>query len=72
VPKFLGTRGAERIDEHASTINSNPITKQREMSMSSKPKRNGSTEPQAASTQEAMGDASVENAARDEKIRRRA
>jgi Protein of unknown function (DUF2934) len=40
--------------------------------MSSKPKRNGSTESQATSTQAATGEASAGNAARDEEIRRRA
>jgi hypothetical protein len=42
------------------------------MSMSSKPKRNGSAEPQATSTQAETGEASVGNAPRDEDIRRRA
>ncbi len=40
--------------------------------MASKPKRNGSTEPQATSTQEETGEVSVGNSARDEEIRRRA
>ena len=40
--------------------------------MSSKPKRNGSTEPQASSTQTETGEVSVRNSARDEEIRRRA
>ncbi len=40
--------------------------------MSSKPKRNGSTEPDAAHTQAETREASVGNAARDEEIRRRA
>ena len=40
--------------------------------MASKPKRNGSTEPQATSTQEETGEVSVGNSARDEGIRRRA
>src|SRR5438876_12077744 len=66
------TRGAERMNEHASSINSNPITRKRKTSMSSKLKRNGSTEPQATSTQAATGDALIENSVRDEEIRRRA
>jgi len=40
--------------------------------MSSKPKSNGSAEPQATSTQAETGEASVGNAPRDEDIRRRA
>ena len=40
--------------------------------MSLKPKRNGSTEPQATSTQAETGEVSVGNSARDEEIRRRA
>ena len=40
--------------------------------MSSKPKRNGSTEADAASTQAEAGEASVGNSARDEEIRCRA
>ncbi len=40
--------------------------------MSSKPKRNGITEPQATSTQTETADVSVGNSARDEEIRRRA
>jgi hypothetical protein len=40
--------------------------------MSSKPKRNGSTEPLATSTQAETREVSVENSARDEEIRRRA
>jgi hypothetical protein len=58
--------------ENASTINSNPVTRKKEMSMSLKPKRNGSTEPQATSTQAEAGEVSTENSARDEEIRRRA
>jgi hypothetical protein len=46
--------------------------KEEEMSMSSKPKRNGITEPQATSTQAEAGEVSVGNSARDEEIRRRA
>ena len=42
------------------------------MSMASKPKRNGSTEPQATSTLAVTGEASAGNSARDEEIRRRA
>jgi hypothetical protein len=42
------------------------------MSMSSKPKRNGITEPQATSTQAETGEVSVGNSTRDEGIRRRA
>ncbi len=40
--------------------------------MSSKPKRNGSTKPQATSAQAETREVSVENSARDEEIRRRA
>jgi len=40
--------------------------------MSSKPKRNEITDPQAASTQGETGEVSAENSARDEEIRRRA
>jgi DUF2934 family protein len=40
--------------------------------MSSKAKRNRSTEPQATSTQAEAGEVSVGNSARDEEIRRRA
>jgi Protein of unknown function (DUF2934) len=40
--------------------------------MSSKPKRNGITEPQATSTNAETGEVSVGNSARDEEIRRRA
>ena len=50
--------------------NSNPITRKKEMSMSSKPKGNGSTGPHATSIQAA--EASVGNPARAEDIRRRA
>jgi hypothetical protein len=56
----------------ASTSNNNPITNKKVMSMSSKPKRNGSTESQATSTQAETGEVSGGNAARDEDIRRRA
>jgi hypothetical protein len=42
------------------------------MSMSSKSKRSGITEPQATSTQAEIGEVSLENSARDEQIRRRA
>jgi hypothetical protein len=42
------------------------------MRMSSKPKKKGITEIQAASTQEETGKRSVGNSARDEEIRRRA
>jgi len=40
--------------------------------MSSKPKRNGSTEPQATSAQLETAEVSVGNSANDEEIRRRA
>ena len=46
--------------------------RKKEKNMSSKPKRNGSTEPQATSTQAETGEVSVGNSARDEEIRRRA
>src|ERR1700731_740454 len=53
--------------------NSNRITRKKEMSMASKPKRNLSSGPQATTTQAAeTGEAPVANAARDENIRRRA
>ena len=53
--------------------NSNRVTRKKEMSMSSKPKGNRSTGPQATTTKAAdTGEASVGNAARDEDIRRRA
>jgi Protein of unknown function (DUF2934) len=42
------------------------------MSMSTKPKRNEITEPQATSTQAETGEVSAGNSARDEEIRRRA
>ncbi len=42
------------------------------MSMSSKPKRNGGTEPQTTSIQAETPGASVGNSARDEEIKRRA
>jgi len=42
------------------------------MSVSSKPKRNEITEPQATSTQAETREVSVGNSARDEEIRRRA
>jgi Protein of unknown function (DUF2934) len=57
---------------HASTINSNAVTKAEEMSMSSKPKRIGNVEPPAASTPAATGDVSAGNAASGEEIRLRA
>ena len=52
--------------------NNIPITKKKEMRMSSKPEGNGSTEAQAANTQAEAGEASVRNSTRDEEIRRRA
>jgi hypothetical protein len=60
------------MHEHASTINSNPMARKKDMSMSSKPKRNGSTESQASSTQAETGEVSAGNSARGEEIRRRA
>lgn len=56
----------------ASTSNNNSITNNREIYMSSKPKSNGGTEPQATPTQADTGEVSVGNSARDEEIRRRA
>ena len=57
----------------ASTTNSDPITKTREMSMSSKPKRIESTEPKAINIQAAeTGEASLGNGRRHEEIRLRA
>ena len=59
--------------EITARYNSNlVIRRKKKMRTSSKPKRNGKTEPQATSTQSERGEASVENAARDEDIRRRA
>ena len=53
--------------------NSNPAARKRDLSMSSKPKGNGSTGPHATPTQAAeTGEASVGNSAPDEEIRRRA
>ena len=49
-----------------------PYTRKNEKSMSSKPKRNGSTEAEAISTQAATREVPVGNSARDEEIRRRA
>jgi DUF2934 family protein len=60
------------MHEHASTISNNPVTRTKEMSMSSKPKRIASAEPQTASTQAETGKVSVGNAASDEEIRLRA
>jgi len=40
--------------------------------MSPKPKRNGTTEPQATSTVAETGEVAVRNSAREEEIRRRA
>jgi hypothetical protein len=57
---------------YASTINSDPVTKAEEMSMSSKPKRTESAEPQTASAQVDTPEASVRKLASDEDIRRRA
>jgi hypothetical protein len=48
------------------------MTKKKEMSMSSKPKRDGSTESRATSIQAETPEASVASWARDEEIRRRA
>jgi hypothetical protein len=52
--------------------NSNRVTRKEDVSISAKPKKNGSTEPQAISTQAETGDVSVGDPARDEEIRRRA
>jgi hypothetical protein len=48
------------------------MTRKKEMSTSSKPKRNGITEPQATAPQAETGEVSVGNSARDEEIRHRA
>jgi hypothetical protein len=56
----------------ATRINNNPLAWKKEISMSSKPKRNGSTEPQATSTHAEAGEVSAGNSARDDEIRRRA
>jgi hypothetical protein len=53
-------------------LNSDPITRKREMSISSKPKRIRSTELQARSIHAETPEPSVANSARDEEIRRRA
>src|SRR6266404_4707785 len=59
--------------ECASTINSNPITRKRETSMSSKTKRNESVGSQATSTTTAgTQDALARNSAREEEIKLRA
>jgi hypothetical protein len=47
-------------------------THEKEKSMSSKPKQNGNTEAEAASTQAATAEVPVRNSAPDEEIRRRA
>jgi DUF2934 family protein len=73
VPNFFESRGATQVHENASTIDGNQVIKKKEMWMSSKPKRNESTVPQATSVQEAETRENSEgNAARDEEIRRRA
>src|SRR6266436_1872929 len=62
-----------RKHECASTINSNPITRKRETSMSSKTKRNESIGSQATSTTTAeTQDALARNSAREEEIKLRA
>jgi hypothetical protein len=59
--------------EGAASNNSNPIIRKKEISMSSKPEKKGNAEPRAISAQAAeTGEASAENAERDEDIRRRA
>jgi hypothetical protein len=60
------------MHKHASTININPITRKRDVSMSSKPKRAESIEPQSTSTQAETSEVSAGNLAHDEEIRRRA
>jgi hypothetical protein len=55
----------------AARSNSNPVTR-KELNMSSKPKRNESTEQQASSTQAEAGKVSVGNLAREDEIRLRA
>jgi hypothetical protein len=72
VPNFFEAGCTERMRKHASTINNNPVANTREMSMSSKSRRNRMAEPQATSIQAETPEASVGNAARDEDIRRRA
>jgi hypothetical protein len=59
------------LHEHASTTNSNSI-RRKEMSMSSKPKRDGITELQTTSAEAEAEKVSVGSSARDEEIRRRA
>jgi hypothetical protein len=49
-----------------------PTRKKEKKSMSSKPKRNESTEAEATSSQAEAGEVSLGNSARDEEIRRRA
>jgi hypothetical protein len=49
-----------------------PYTRRREVSMSSTPERNGSTEAEATSTQVETGEALEGNSARDDEIRHRA
>jgi len=48
------------------------MTSKKEVSMPSKPKRNGITQPQATSTQAEAGEVSAGHSACDEEIRRRA
>jgi hypothetical protein len=55
--------------KHASRINNNPITRKKEISMSSKPRGDEITEPRATTSTQA--EVSV-NSAHDEDIRRRA
>src|SRR5258706_13897095 len=64
---------AGRDHECASTINSNPITRKRETSMSSKTKRNESIGPQATSTTTVGTQETLErNSSRDEEGKLRA
>src|SRR5260370_36506502 len=64
---------AGRKHECGSTINSNPVTRKRETSMSSKTKRNESIGSQATSTTTAgTQDALARNSARGEEIKLRA
>jgi len=59
VPARRAMARAEPTHEHASTINGNPVTRKKEMSMSSKSNGNIITEPQATSTLVETGEVPV-------------
>ena len=75
VPHGAGYKGRSRSKREACGMTGEimaPHTRKKEKSMSSKSKRNGSTEADATSTQAEAGEASAGNSERDEEIRRRA